>query len=174
MSLVAKYGILFRDAEGFTGAFTARVFADTQVHATAFANAIEPLVKALSNGVAVGYSGLLSQNTNPDFYGAAADYLSATFRAEFLFNTSDGSIIRVGVPSPKRSIFLADGQTVDAANTDVSAFHTAMITGLSTAVTSDANGTPAINYVIGYLRKSRLRRKLTIWTMSPGLDEPGE
>lgn len=78
----------------------------------------------------------------------AAIYQSVTDYAELWYSTSINTIIAVTVPAPRLSIFLADGQTVDPANSNVVA-----ASGQIIGVVSDLAGNVATAFVGGLRRK---------------------
>jgi len=174
MTFIARYGYLWRDAQGFTGQTNAYVAGATQTINYGMANDVAVLWPALTNAAIIRWTGALDQILDPNVYGVAADYLSATFRAEMVFNTAEGSLFTIGIPSPKRSIFLPDGETVDASNAAVAAFITQFLTPTGGGTSVTKSGDVVLQYVIGKLVKRKLRRKETIWSLAPDLTGPGE
>jgi hypothetical protein len=167
---VYQWGFTLRDAEGYTGQIKGYVSSATDATAISEAHAIATAGLALSNAALVGRTGILSEVLDPDVYGAAADYLSVTFRAEFRFITALGSQTVIGIPSPKRSIFMADGQTVDEGNTDVATFISAVLG----EVACTKNGDLLTGSLRGKLLKRAFRRKETLWSFAADLTVPDE
>lgn len=165
-----KWGLQYRDAEGYTGATSGYVTGANIAAGVASAELVAATVGALTNGSEVGRFGVIGEVDNPDSYGAAADYLSVTFRAEFRFLTTFGQQYVIGVPSPKRSIFMPDGQTIDEANGDVAAFITAVLANHG----ASKGGVALVGSLRGKLVKGNFRRKETIWTFAADLTTPDE
>lgn len=175
MPIVHAAGQTLVDAQGFRGTCRYLTTADTIAHAQANALSINNLIAALSNAAALNGIGITDNLTQaPQTRGTAASYLSKSFRAELTFVTGQGTLVKIGVPAPKTGIFLADLETVNKAQADVAAFLAAILAVVSTAVVCDKDGNAVTAYVNGFLRKSRVPRKETLWSLSPGLDEPGE
>jgi len=74
----------------------------------------------------------------------AAVYQAANSAAVLVFQTGSGSVLRLTLPAPDSSIFLADGSTVDPAQ--VAGIVAACIGNLS-----DGAGNTAATFVAGYL-----------------------
>jgi len=77
----------------------------------------------------------------------AGDYSPVSSQAALVFVTAVATQVTLLVPAPLRSIFLADGQTVDTANASVIALVAAAIAALV-----DSTGNPVIALVSGTLR----------------------
>lgn len=103
------------------------------------------------------------------------DYDNAEDKAVFALATQDGTIGKISVPNPLDSIFLADKQTIDPANTAVVAFVTALnLGGGTTTLVAATKGGAIYNTFLGGLRvRGRTRRKLNIWVRNPELTAPG-
>lgn len=77
-------------------------------------------------------------------------YQSVKQSARLIYQTASGSNLYVTIPAPLRSIFLADGVTVDPSNALVLAVNAAAIGSLS-----DGGGSTAAVYIGGLLNPSR-------------------
>lgn len=164
------WSVTVRDAEGYTGTIKGYVSQATVAGAVSAATSMASEAAGLSNGAIVGYGGVLSVGHTPDVYGAPVDYLSVTFRAELRFLTLTGAQTVIGIPAPSRSIFMADGQTVDESNTGVATFISNILTnGGSTRTGEDLSGS-----LRGKLVKRAFRRKETIWSFAADLATPDE
>lgn len=73
-----------------------------------------------------------------------AQYPSVTQQAVLTFLCADGTIAKVALPAPKLSIFLSDGQTVDA--TQIAGIIAACIASLLSN-----SGSPAVSFLGGFL-----------------------
>jgi len=84
--------------------------------------------------------------------GAAAtgNYQSNKMAASLTFQTASGSILRLTLPAPSLSVFLADGVTIDPANALITALVATCIGSLS-----DGAGNVAIGYLGGVLDPGR-------------------
>jgi hypothetical protein len=123
----------------------------------------------LSNAVLQSYIGPATQPAQEVVYGTNAVYPAVEDKAIFTFQTATGGIHRLQIPAPKSTIFLADGETVDPANTDVVAFVSAVI---ANAVTR--NGEVIGFGAFGTRIRRKLHRKLTIFVKNPDETGPGE
>lgn len=136
--------------------------------ATAAQNVINTIVP-LTNATGAGAIGPLTVPRTEVVYGTNSPYPNVEDKANFTFQDANGSIHRFQVPAPKDTIFLADGETVDPANTDVVAFVAAVIANCVTAegnaIAFGANGTRI---------RRKMHRKFNIFTKDPALTGPGE
>lgn len=75
-------------------------------------------------------------------------YLPVSLRAALTFVCADNTLAVLYVPAPNRTIFLADGQTVDPLNLTVAAIITAAVGNLVSST-----GSPATGFVSGVLQR---------------------
>lgn len=75
----------------------------------------------------------------------AAAFQSVVDRAAFIYQCADLTLVTVIIPAPKASIFMADGETIDASNGLVVAFNMGVIGSLT-----NATGAPAVTFQSGY------------------------
>jgi hypothetical protein len=156
-----------------TGSIRFWYTSDTAAHAEALMDPITTALVALTNAHLQTSRG--ASNPTPSFgYGSDAAYAPIEDKAALTFNTARLGRHTVQVPAPLAAIFLADEQTVDPANTLVAAFVSAFTATVSTAFVSTADGAAIIGYVGGVRRRSKLRRKMTIFTLNPAETGPGE
>lgn len=116
----------------------------------------------LANPSAAGIQGALLAKSNADYLDewegplningspapVFADYPAVTQSAVLTFLCGDGSVAKVALPAPQISIFLADGQTVDATQ----------IAGIIAACTGNLvsnTGSAAVSYLSGFLQGRR-------------------
>lgn len=173
MPAVHKWGRQYADGEGLRGAVSGYVAADTLAHAAAWALATNVYFDNVSNAAPINNTGIIGNvPTNPQSRSATNDaYRTVMQRMRLTFVTSVGSLVRIGVPAPFISVFLADGVTVDITNVLITNIISVMLTPVSTAVLSDKDGNAANAFVGGLLVQTRFRRKITIWRQTP--DETG-
>jgi len=162
--------VTFRDAKGHTAVMRCYVNNDSvpaneRTRGLDFAND----VAALSNAVVESAKGPYTTISSPASYGAAAVYASVEDKAVLTFQDANGGLHRFAVPAPKASIFLADGETVDPANTDIVALETQVISELKTR-----DGVGFIGMPGGIRKRVKIRRKETIFTLDPTLSIPDE
>jgi len=162
--------ITWRDVKGNT-ATTRFYLADTGTAITqaAAGQAILNAMLALSNAAFQTARGPLTNVARQVVYGTAAQFLSVEDKATFTFSAADGSIHRIKVPAPKIALFEVDQETIDNSQSDVATFITAF---LANAVT--AAGAALITNPGGIRQRTKLKRKLSVWTLVPELDEPAE
>lgn len=155
--------LTFRDAKNQTS--TMHYFAGAADAATAATAAlsIEGAVAPLTNAtVRSGDNSALAPQA-----GTAAALEDVEDKANFVFQSTFGSIHRYSVAAPKLSIFLADEETIDYTNADVAAFVTAF-TGA--AATRDGQGLSSVG---GSRDRVRLQRKFNVRTRNPTLTGQG-
>lgn len=165
-----RESVTYRDAKGNTGRVSFFVDGGTSANAASTAaGTVITAMNALTNAVlqsAVGPSLVVQQEV---VYGTNATFASVEDKAVFTFQTATGDLHRFQIPAPISSIFLADGETVDPANTAVVTFVSAVI----------ANCLSRNNQVLGFgafgvRQRRKIRRKLSIFTKNPALSGPDE
>lgn len=183
---IARQEVSLRDCRGHVGKTSFYYTYDTAVaanvaNARAYCGTIIAAIEACTNALAITIGGLFSQPLNPDNYGANTTYANAETKARLVFqvernvvpiNYKQGSLF---IPAPLQSDFFADRETVNAADANIAALVTAMVTPDATsgrAVTKD--GSVYVGLLGGLLVRRRLQRKITIWDKSANLDEPEE
>jgi hypothetical protein len=166
---VAKQSFTWRDAKGNT-ARTSFYVAGANAGAQAVAaNNIFVTLGPLTNAAFQSSSGPETAAPIEVVYGGAATYENVEDKATFTFQTASGAIHRYRIPAPVAAIFLADGETVDPANTAVVAFVSAVI-----ANAVDRNGNAIAFGAVGIRQRVKIRRKLTVFTKTPSLSGPDE
>jgi len=104
-------------------------------------------IGSISNaGVAEYWQG---PDTHPGGTGVNATYPNVSDWAQLLFQASDGTSLYITIPAPQSSIFLADGETVDATTI------TTLIADVG-AVCTTSSGLFATVF-IGGVRRQRLK-----------------
>lgn len=117
----------------------------TIVKSTGSSAAIETALQAKSNAATqIDWAGTLG---TPIGVAAVGQYQAANQSATLLFATATGTQLRLTLPAPLLSIFLADQRTVDA--TQIVALIAACI-----GVLSDGAGNVATAFTAGYLNAS--------------------
>lgn len=102
-------------------------------------------VKSVSNADVLGdFEGTETINGTP--VPVAAAYATVNDFAVLTYETGAGTLVYITVPAPLSSIFLADGETVDA--TAIAALTTAVV-----GTVTDASGNAVTAFVAGVRRK---------------------
>jgi hypothetical protein len=164
-----KERVTWRDAKGNTATNIFYVTAASLTAANTAATAVITAMTALTNAHLQSQIGPSTSTPTEVIYGTSSSYATVEDKATFTFQTATGSIHRFRIPAPKSTIFLADGETVDAANTDVTAFTSAVIANCA----SSSNEALAFGG-FGVRQRVKIRRKLTIFTKNPTLTGPDE
>lgn len=161
---------VYRDAKGNTSRMS--FFVDGQVSATAAAtaqNAVTVATNALTNAVHQSSIGPKFYAPQEVVYGTNAEYASVEDKAIFTFQTPTGGIHRLQVPAPIAAIFMADGETVDPANTTVVTWVSAVIANVVSR-----SGEAFAFGAFGTRLRRKMHRKLTIFLKDPALTGPDE
>lgn len=170
MAGALKQSCTYRDAKGNTARVTFYVSpSGTLTTQNAAAVAVITALDALTNAHRYSATGPATEAAQPVVYGTNSSYASVEDKAIFTFTTATGAIHRFQIPAPLASIFLADGETIDSANTLVTAFNSAVVANVvsrdSDAVTFGANGTRI---------RRKARKRLNIFVLAPDLVGPAE
>lgn len=108
-------------------------------------------------------------------YGTVATFEDVEDKARITFVDSAGGLHRLDIPAPigtgGGNIFLADAETVSPAK--IAALTTALTTAVTAAFVSNRGKQPIASVLGGVRRRSKSRRKLTVYSKSANLDEPG-
>jgi len=165
MAIVKASTFNFRDAKGQVSHLRQYVIFTT---GTAWVTAMQTLrtdVAALSN------ASVTSEDEAPlaNAYGATGQFQNVEDKAVMVFQSSVGALHRYQIPAPKAAIFLADLETVDAANTDVAAWAAAVVANVF-----DRNGVAIAGFIGGQRARRKNQRRFSIWTKNPALTGPGE
>lgn len=126
---------------------------------------LSALITPITNAVLTNAKGPFTTSPAAVGYGANADYEACEDKAVLTFVTSTGALHRYQVPAPKAAIFLADGETVDAANTDVAA----LVAGVIANKVSSRDGALITAFIGGTRARRKLNRRLNIYTKNPQL-----
>ena len=89
---------------------------------------------------------------DPSPPASSASYPAISDEAVLFFNDVSGSICTITVPAPKRSMFLADGKTVDSSNADVAN----LIASALEEILNPSNNLPFLQYISGLYQHSNL------------------
>jgi hypothetical protein len=125
------------DANGYTTI--------TRINTGPGAAAVQPLMIACSTA---DYSEYWEGTTTPNGAPAPAGgaYQPGKLRALLYFGTAAATVATLAIPAPSLSIFLADGETVDAANVAVAALIAQCLIDLT-----DNVGNAVTSYLAGHL-----------------------
>ncbi len=163
----------FRDSRGMTSTMKFWVTTDNAADAATLGGAITTALAAMTNAHITSTRG--SYADTPEFgYGSDAQYAPIEDKASLTYVTQRQVLHRFRVPAPKATVFMADEQTVDPADTLIVAFNTAFLDTITNTFVSDALGNPLTGYVGGIRTRSPLRRKVNIYTLNPAETGPDE
>lgn len=105
----------------------------------------------------------------PVTYGGAGQFQDAEDKMILTFKDPQGYLHRFAIAAPKSAGFLADLETVDSSQTDVSN----LIGDFTTFVYGRNTDTSPLAYVGGTRRRVKQRRRFNIITKNPTLTGPG-
>lgn len=116
--------ITVRDSEGHESVVNFNITgAADNAAAVAAANAIRPLVEAITDGVVARQELTEILHTNAAIPGGNVDN---ELKATFSFVTADDTVTQVSIPAFDRSKLIANQSNVDTSDTDVAAFLAAL------------------------------------------------
>lgn len=175
---IARQSFGFRDAKGNTARMNFYIYYDAAEATPAAAvvgSGLSSAVFNLSNAAFGGAYGPYGQIVVAA-YGTNSTFASVEDKAMLTFQAADGSLHRFNVPAPKSAIFLSDAETVNPANALVLALQTALHASSVSAAPSTRGGVlfGATSFVGGIRQRRKTRRRINIYTLSAGLDEPAE
>ena len=163
------FGMVFRDSRGFLYTVRFYTLADDAPTAAAQATAFAAAFESLSNADFEKGTGCLLVPQVPASRGGLGTYASGTMKAVLVWQDEYGDVHRYRLPAPSSAIFLADGITINQAYgpmaTALAAFVSQHIGGRSNVAVSDFLG--------GYLRAGKQRRRLTQDILAPSLANQG-
>src|SRR5215472_2183568 len=162
VSQLASNSILYKDSKGQVGGFRFFTFAASPADQTIVVDAIISATNLLTNGAFFSAPGNFAGAPLVGELGTDDTYADITFRC-------------YGIPAPILGKFLSDGTTINAADTDVAAWITAMLTVYAGSSTVCARSTsPLTNFVGGFLQKRKQRRRLNAFILNPSETGPAE
>lgn len=175
---IARQSFGFRDAKGNTARMSFYIYYDSAEATNAagsIGSGLSSAVFALTNAAFANAYGPYAQVVTAS-YGTNATFASVEDKAMLTFQAVDGSLHRFNVPAPKSAIFLSDAETVNPANALVLALQTALHATSGAAAASTRGGVlfGASSFIGGIRQRRKTRRKVNIYTLSAGLDEPAE
>jgi|SRR5215472_270494 len=175
VSQLASNSILYKDSKGQVGGFRFFTFAASPADQTIVVDAIISATNLLTNGAFFSAPGNFAGAPLVGELGTDDTYADITFRCSMVFVAADHTIHRYGIPAPILGKFLSDGTTINAADTDVAAWITAMLTVYAGSSTVCARSTsPLTNFVGGFLQKRKQRRRLNAFILNPSETGPAE
>lgn len=170
------FTITWRDAKGNTAINRFPIWYDlavTQDAQTLQSNVYSALF-SLTNAAPARLQGAYDV-VEPLTYGAVQTYEDVEDKARLTYSDANGRLHSIQVPAPigtgAGNIFLADGESVASAK--VAALTAAVTTAVGSAIIG-FHGVAWTTYVGGVRARRKLRRKLSIYSKSANLDEPGE
>jgi hypothetical protein len=167
----------YRDAKGNTGVFRFFVsWTDAAATRDDLASQIGSVVtaySALTNAALQSIKGGGAGEYGVAQYGAHASggaYESIVEKAVMVFQDASGTLHRYEVMAPKIAIFEADKVTVNPAGTGVATFISAMSTaGTHNVQLCSRSGILLTNYMGGFFRARKIRRRLNVLVLQPDL-----
>lgn len=118
------------DAKGDQSTFSIPIPSSVLIDDIAdFAQALADLIEPLCNGALRDLHFTIPVPFTP--WAAAASISDIQEKARFAFRTVNGFLKHVSIPTAVESIFAAGSRDVDLADTDVAAFVTAMVDGIT-------------------------------------------
>lgn len=173
MTVTAKQTWSLRDSRGMTATISMWYTTDTADHAVTLIAPITTALQDLTNAHIEVVRG--GSTLTPDFgYGDDAQYAPIEDKASLTFVTAHLTRHVVRIPAPKATLFEADEQTVDPADTLVVAFRDAVLATPTGAFMSNSSGQALTGLIGGVRTRSKLRRRMSIFTLNPEETGPGE
>lgn len=118
------------DAKGDQSTFSVPIPSTVAIADIAdFANGLAALIEPLCNGALRDLHFAIPVTFTP--WAAAASISDIQEKARFAFRTTNSFLKHLSIPTAVESIFAAGSRDVDLANTDVAAFVTAMVDGIT-------------------------------------------
>jgi hypothetical protein len=158
----------FRDDKGQTARLRCVIGGATIAAVNTSSGALRTLLAAVSN--AHVYNVTYGNGGADITYGTDADYETVEDKAQFVLIDPGGYFHRYQIPAPIGTKFLADGETVNLADTDWSA----LVTAFQTYVYGHATDTAPLVIVGGIRIRKKMKRRENILTKNPSLTGPGE
>lgn len=174
---LGRQSYTYRDARGNTARTSVYISYDSAAPADAEAVglAVFNALATTTNGAVVSTSGPLSR-VYPVAWGSNAPYPNVEDKAQLTLIAADGSLHRLSIPAPvgsgAGSLFLLDGETISPAA--IAGLLTALTTAVNAAYVSSRGRQAIIGFAGGMRERRRMHRRLSIFSKSAGLDEPGE
>lgn len=172
---LTRLSLAFVDAKGYYSHM--RLFASVDTAAdfnaliVSLLSALAPLTNADING---GVGGTILPPV-PGALGTQATFGSVEDKAVMTYVAVDGSISRFKIPAPSHAMFLADGMTVDAANTDVVALNQVILNAAAGPTFFSQRSQIGFSIFAGGLRtRVRTQRRISIFTRNPQETGPAE
>ncbi len=162
---LAEYAYRFRDAKGMTARMLVVIGDASAAALDVDAGTLKTSLAAVSNANVA----IVSRDYDLFAYGTAADYRDVEDKAVLTFVAADASLHRFQLPAPKTAIFLADGETVDAANAAI-----VTLVGNFTSFVYSKPGSLMGTFLGGIRIRRKLHRRFNIYTKNPALTGPGE
>lgn len=182
--LIGTQSHQFRDAKGYTWRMQYHIRYDDSTPTLvnngwlvgaavkAALQGLGPGTLPLTNGAYQNSKGLFSDTVGLA-YGTAAQYLNAEDKLNVALVDTGGELHRFGIGAPVLAAFLLDQET--GKGSQLVDFINAMVTPIGvSAFACTPNGLAFASAVGSVLVRRRQRRKVSLYSKSSNLDEPGE
>lgn len=173
-----RQSFTFRDAKGQQS--TVRFFCSTGAGAVADLQtqliALETALKGLTNAAEQSSSGPVSRTGTKQYGTSGSPYQDVQQKAVMTFQDSVGGLHRFQIPAPVIAAFLADQQTIDPANGNVTAFIAAMTGNTAGAGVVTRSGLKLTNFFGGLFAAKPIPKARSMFVLDANLtpQEPEE
>lgn len=157
MAQVFRIRYTFRDSQGRVAPYRSYVNV-LEANLQTVVNNYKALLQPISNASVETFL----DPPNAAVYGTNAEFPSVQDKAVFTFQDGHGGLHRYQVPAPVLAIFMADGITINIANTDVANY----VSGVLAAIT-DRFGNPMTHFVGGLRQRRKLPRRNNLFILAP-------
>lgn len=160
------YGYSFRDARGQVSRMRVLIGGASTSAVETASQTLKGLLAAASNA----HVWLPNQDGPTHTDGAAAVYQNVEDKASLTFLDPAGKVHRFRLPAPIAANFQADGETVNASATAMSA----LLTNMETVCYGQPTDTAPLVYVAGTRSRVKMIRKVNVFTLDPTETIPDE
>lgn len=155
--------VTMRDSQGRTAKVQVWQLADNTSATTnvgALGANLQNVIGACSNAAVQSYTG---GPANPIDRGTNAAYPAAQIKASLIFATAKGALHKFQIPAPKLTGMLADGITVNPADTNFAA----LITYITSGTPCDRDGVTFATYIAGFVEKRKFPKRVSSIVLAP-------
>lgn len=159
----------FRDNKGYTARVTTYFSSGLSNGGDGEAIGFYPFVAALSNANLQATGGAHVVDSTRPTYGSSATYASVSDKAHLVFSCLLGGLLHLDIPAPIADMFLADGETVNPAQSDVAS----LIGDMTGNSHCNRAGDIVMDYLGGYRKRTSNRRRISAVVYDPTLTVRG-
>lgn len=160
----------WRDHKGLTSWSRFYILNTTLALAQANASSLVASLTPITNAHLDGGGGVYVPVVAAPAYGANAEYSDSQDKVEIFWRTVAGSIRRQQFPAPKRVIFLADQETADRTQVNMSS----LIGAMTANNACDRDGVRLNTFILARRIRVPLHRKASVYLLAPNLTMPAE